>query len=276
MSHGVIYYNNGTSCAVRLLISIYTLRKHYTGQITILSEGDETISEKIASMFKADFKKISLNIPTGKNAILLAKPKIYEVAPYDNNLWLDADTIILNNIDDIFEIIEKNSLVVAQFSNWKTNEGIIAKRINMWKKFYPELTECALSFGPAINCGVVGFRKNATIFNDWYDMSLVGRRIFIADESCLQLIIGMFEHKIVDPIWNTSCKYGEITKNTKIIHFHGKKHCRIGDPVPFNGQLWLNIYYEVLKNNILDVQSWTPSDDETLDKFLRWKNGKTS
>jgi len=38
---GVIYYNRGTKCCLRMLVSIFSLRRHYKGPVTVMIEGEQ-------------------------------------------------------------------------------------------------------------------------------------------------------------------------------------------------------------------------------------------
>ena len=40
-SRGVIYYNKGKKCVIRLITSLWSLIKVYNGNITVLLEGEE-------------------------------------------------------------------------------------------------------------------------------------------------------------------------------------------------------------------------------------------
>lgn len=273
---GIIYYNAGTSCLVRLAVSITSLRKHYLGPLTVISEGPESAecSRLIAEdpRIKADFMEVDLGIPPGTSRTYLAKPKIVTVTPYDTTLWIDSDTLIKGDVTPMLDAAEKHQFAVCQFTNWQSNGSRIAKRIKAWGTWYPDWVETALNFGPAINCGVVAFRRDSELMRDWYGLALPGREQFIADETCCQLILPRYPHIVMEPKFNCSCKYDDPNKpDTRIIHFHGRKHCRPG--LPFNAPLWIDAYEETMRLNIGSINSWTPAGDRFLYKHLR--NRKT-
>jgi GR25 family glycosyltransferase involved in LPS biosynthesis len=137
-------------------------------------------------------------------------------------------------------------------------------------KFFPELVPAAVAYGTAINCGVVGFTKDADIFRQWYDKALIGRDFFIADETCAQLLLPHVQHKIVSDDYNKSCKYGQLTDTTKIIHYHGKKHCRtVGNDYVYKGELWVRVYQEIVSLNVCDIQTWQPAGDIRLKRLMQ-------
>lgn len=265
MTKGVIYYNIGQSCAVRLLISILSLKKFYNGDITIISEGDEShiLCDKIASATNAYVKKIKFDITDKENYPYLAKTRLNEVTPYDYSVFVDADTLITGTIDELFT---DSPFVVTRMSEWSTNGSKIYRRIKNWNKICPDLVEKALVYGYAINTGIFAFDKNAPIFNEWYSLTLKNRESFIPDEISCQLLITKYQHKLMDCRFNYSCKYGPLIDDIRIIHFHGRKHCRPG--LPFNGHKWIEFYNKVVESNIADIKAWQPAGDRMLRKHL--------
>lgn len=278
---GILYYNSGIKCLVRLLVSIHSLRKiNPKDSITILFSGDdcENICKKISQVYNIDLKKVEYNVPEGYNRILLEKCLCYSKSPYDINIFLDADTLILKDFSkDLWEYAEKYEFAVPKFSNWKSNGKRIYKRIIQWKNIYPDLIDDAINFGPAINSGVFSFKKNSSFIVDWYNLAILGRNNFIADETCCQLFLHKYPHIILDSKYNVSCRYDNVYKHdNRIIHYHGRKHCKINKEykLEHGAELWIKEYDEVISNNVADILSWQPSHDRTLRKYIKYKKQK--
>jgi hypothetical protein len=269
---GVLYYNTGTACAVRLLVALVSLRRHYDGPVTILSEG-EASHEKcraIAAATGAEFKEWNCEVPEGPNRVYLAKTRYFAGTPYETTVALDSDTLVVGGIEELFEQAEEASFCVSQLADWRSSGSTIAARIRGWAPWLPADIELALHFGPAINCGVVSFRKDATIFEDWLRLALPGRRNFIPDESCCQVILHRYPHRILDGRWNRSCKHDNPDDaETRIIHYHGAKHCRPG--LPFHGNRWVAAWEQVRKANLANIRRWAPAGDRMLRLHLRTK-----
>jgi len=264
-TRGVLYYNTGTKCAVRLLVSLYSLRQHYSGPVTILSEGDEShaLCGRIADALGAELKEWDCGVPSGTNRAYLAKTRYHLGTPYETTIALDSDTLVVGEISELFGLAEQHGFCVARLGNWSTHGRIISKRIRGWGQHWPELIPSALKFGPAINCGVVAFRQDAALCADWLHFALPGRESFIPDEVCCQILLHRHPHHILDGQWNRSCKHDDPDKpDTRIIHYHGKKHCRPG--LPYHGQKWMAVYEEVVAQNVAAIRSWTPSGDRML------------
>jgi hypothetical protein len=144
-SKGVIYYNVGRGSLVRLAVSISTCVKHYPKeQITILAdyEGYDDC-KKMAEHFGVNVKLIELET-LDKKEILLNKCLAHTYTPYDNTIFIDADTIILNSFDELHDAADEDEFVVTQFSDWTTKRSVIRKRIKEWKPIFPEMMKEAL------------------------------------------------------------------------------------------------------------------------------------
>lgn len=268
MNNGVIYYNRGNSCVLRLIVSIKSLRKYYNGNITLLLEGCDLnqFSEFIQSN---DISIVNLDTDTCNNSYV-RKIIVSQLSPYDKTIFIDADTLIVGNIDEIFDDIENHDLVVTKFSNWVSSGRTISSRINKFSKYLSEEDlQKAINYGPAINTGVYGFKKNSKIFDEWIKLAKIGQNnnIYIPDEVACQALLHKYNVKIIDAKFNVSAKYGENEQDKRIIHYHGRKHCK-----KFKlSEYWILEFIEILKNNIIDKNNI--NHDYHLNKFLQYKYG---
>jgi len=267
---GVIYYNIGTSCCMRLLVSLASLRRHYSGPVTILSEGVEShrLCEKIAKATNADLKEWNCGVEPGANTHYLAKTRYHLGTPFEITVALDSDTLITGSLDELFDITFASSFCVARFADWKSSGNTIAKRIRAWTTVAPSDIEPALQFGPAINAGVIAFRHDATLLVEWHPFALRGRDFFIPDEVSCQILLHRHPHRVLDSKWNRSCKYDDPgAADTRIIHYHGRKHCRPG--LPYSGARWVAEFDALVRENTAEVRQWMPAGDRMLRRHLR-------
>lgn len=269
-TRGVVYYNSGTSCAVRLLVSLASLRKHYSGPVTILSEGDPShvLCERIAEALDARVLKWDSGVSPGKNAPFLAKTRLHFGTPYEVTVALDSDTLVVGSIDELFEKAEEDTFCVAQLAAWRTRGRIIQKRLSKWEDILPGDLKSAIEFGPAINTGVTAFHRNASIFQEWYSVAERGREHFIPDEVSCQMMLHRHPHCILDGRWNRSCRHDDPNlPDTRIIHYHGRKHCRPG--LPFHADKWVEAYDAAVRDNLANICSWTPAGDRQLTRYIK-------
>lgn len=269
MSNGIIYYNRGFSCVPRLLVSLYSLRQFSNAPITIFMDGNNLIelAEEIRN-------NLNVDIIYDSNPDTTTYVRAVEVcmrSPYDNSIWVDADTTIHDNFDHLFNDIPNYDIVISNFAAWLSNGSGISKRIRRFSNCLDLKTiEDAINYGPAINCGFYGFSKNMDFLQEWLRISKLGEksRIFIPDEVACQILLPKYKTKILDPSYNVSVKYGTNITNPKIIHYHGRKHCR---NFPLSG-VWLKQFLELSKINFCNINKYVDYD-RTLKKFLSHKYG---
>ena len=72
---GVIWYNRGTKCLVRLAVSAYTLRQHYGGSAAVISDADCQVGRdpvaRLMENFEVDVKSHKFKTPEGNKTALL-------------------------------------------------------------------------------------------------------------------------------------------------------------------------------------------------------------
>jgi len=283
MSKGVIFYNSGNSCLIRMIVSLYSLREVYDGNISIFYPSRDVgennfaikVCKKACEIFNADLQEIDMGVPEGKNRVFLERTKYHTVTPYDVSMSIDSDTVVLSDkITDILDAAEEHEYALASFSNWQTSSGMVSKRIKTWEEHYPELIEPALTFGPAINCGCFAFRKDAEIMKVWHDKAIVGRDTFICDETCMQVLLPSYPHKVLSSAYNTSCKYDKRISDSDypvMVHFHGKKHCRFnegGQPLN-NCDIWMYFFMQCLTEGVFEKLGMNVPDESYQDKQFR-------
>jgi len=273
-SCGVIYYNVGKGALVRLAVSLSTCIRHYPKErITILSDYDGYDEcKKMANHFGVNLKIIELE-KLSKKQVLLNKCLAHTYSPYNNTIFIDADTIVLNEFEELHDEADKHEFVVPQFSDWTTKRRTIRRRIKEWKPIFPDMIKEALQERPSINVGVFAFRKDSELMKVWFDYAKHGTEMFIPDEQCCHILLPKFKNSIVSHDYNTSCKFDEITEETKILHFHGRKHCRLDDKgnYVFNSDKWYEEFDKIKELNFIkdNIQH-----DRQLRKFLPRRESK--
>ncbi len=282
LTKGVIYFNLGTKCLNRLIVSIWSLRKHYHGPVTIISTGEE--SNKFCQKFKdcglnIDVKCVTFpNVKDGKNTVFLQKASVNDHTPYDISAFLDSDTIVRGDISELFDLAEKNEFAVPQFCSWTTQTRAIVKRTEGWRSIYPDLVDIALKPAPAVNCGVFAFKKNSAFMVDWCKNVTPGRDNFIPDETGMQVVIHKYKHIVADQKYNCSCKYSKPhDKDTRIIHYHGRKHCRLDKDknLMYGGDIWVSEFNDAMEKNFMSIRDIVPGNDKQLRSYLKESQGKT-
>ena len=281
MSRGVIYYNRGTKMLVRLAVSLESLRRHYTGPVTVLSQGEDShdACRYICDRWGKGARIKGVDWPGDKKRQTYLNATLsHQMTPYDTTLWIDSDTLVRGDFCDMFDAAEQHEFAISQISNWRVQKKI-AKRVLAWAPLYPDWIKPALDFGPAINCGVFAFTRESKLMQDWYSLAEPGRDLsWIPDETCCQLILHRYPHKIMDQKFNVSCKHSTpYDKDTRIVHYHGRKHCRMteidGTVFCLHGS-WL--WYRMFENIRDDkwIQRWVRHDRQLRKNLPDWDKWK--
>lgn len=243
MKSGVVYWNHGERCLVRLLVSLRSLRRHYVGPVAILNEGEpppwfRAVAEKLTAKIKV--------LPVNNDYGLVKKARLWRVVPFDVTLFLDSDTVIRGNVQPLLDATAEHGLVVTNFCGWETNGRRMSARVREWAKVDAKLTKKALAYGPAVNTGVQGWAKGCPALTDYEALTARGLAAGVGkktlDELAMQLVITKHPHELVGPEWNCSSVYGDLDK-AKIVHYHGHKHCRVGKA----GDLWKAEFWKLVE-----------------------------
>lgn len=289
-SIGLIYFTHGASHLARLLVSLHSLRKHYSGPVTILDTGESGgIIEKIAAdeRLRVEVQRIEF-VQRRRNSAYCMKSSLWRHSPYSATVFLDADTVVVRSIQPLLDIVAdtKNSgFVVTRFGDWVTTGPIIQKRIERWRgikvRSEPEkfeksidvekLIKLSLESGhPAINTGVIGWRDDTRkILGQWERLTHAGYRTPFTDELGAQLIIRQERHTLIDDRWNFSPLYGQQKEKAAIYHCHGSKHVLRGDGRGDKGHaIWWPLFREVWEENVGRVREWVPAGDQNLARHL--------
>ena len=112
-SQCVLYFNRGTSCYIRLLVSIFSLRKHYFGPVKLMQEGE--LDQSIAAILEQLKVTVQL-LPLTAEPVLVARASLWRVMEEDYALMLDADTIVCGPIDEFFGWIKERGFVASWFT----------------------------------------------------------------------------------------------------------------------------------------------------------------
>jgi len=249
MNYGVIYLNQGSKCLVRCLVSIRSLRKVYRGKITLFQVGESP--QWFCSLIEKYNVDIVYLCNDGMHP-LVRKTTLWRYTPYDNTFFIDADTLILKPIDEVFGYIQDHEFISYNFANWRSDGNIVSRRIRGFSKIVSDDDiKLAIKYGKTVNVGVFGFKRGAEFLPHWESLTRQGFEnncSNIPDEIACQILLPKYKSFLLPPTWGVSVKFAtdEEIKNGIIIHYHGRKHCL---PKYKLCRLWENEYLELVKEN---------------------------
>lgn len=278
MTRGVCYMLVGGKHGPMLVVSVFTLRQWYDGPVALIA-GDPQ-SEEVAQLIhqdprSGDTQVVRWDAPVGggKGLQHANKTHVADLCPFDEFVFLDADTMITGDIEELFPR-PGEEVVLSQFANWHSTDRKIRNRTEPWREFAPEVvSRSQAERHPAINTGTFGLTKQSTDYTrEWKRLSRA-RPSFMCDEIVAQLIHPDFDCRVVDERWNCSPIYSwpryapPGDADVRVWHGHGWKFIsRI-----HGNHLWMPAYRAAFQQGFARLNEWAPGKDKRLAKVL--KNG---
>jgi len=278
-NRGVMYLLTGARHAVRLAVSLWSLRQHYNGPVTLYTTlpASHAIGKRLAADCRLRLEhRPAEQVSRTKNATFLTKLALLPGSPYETTLFLDADTLITDDVAPLFVAAEEVGFAATQFADWVTSGPKMRHRISAWRLVqqdlfspadFARLLDEAMAKHPAINSGVVAFSSGTPLLSAWQRLTEAGQGTFICDEIALQILLRRFSHCLLDCRFNYSPLYAPEVPRVHVWHFHGDKHLQAGRA----RNRWLPVFEECLQVNVGDIRAWLPAGDEALQKHLEAK-----
>lgn len=219
LDKGFLYIVFGNSFTKEAVLSIKSLKRYNNEPVAIFTDNEkllEEIKNEIDFIYKINPKHIR------------AKVDFIGKSPFKKTIYLDSDTIIVSNISDIFELLNKFDVAYTL--------DFARKRKNMSEKI-KKYSEIPYSFSE-INGGVLAFRKDNNVdefLNKWKDYFY---KFFVETngwdqpslrialwESNLKLVCLPFEYnirpkKLIEKIKNSREILGDEHMKPRIYHMH--------------------------------------------------------
>lgn len=253
-----------------LVVSINSLRQWWDGPV-IVHGWEHTGAWELVEKIGADSRLGVEARPRrpryeGHRDHLLDKIALMEsIYQVDSGLLLDADTIIVGELTELFEAAEQYGYAVTQFCNWKTTNSIIRNRVRRLQQFdaldQRLIQDCMETPYPSPNVGVFATVPGSPVMPIWYDWTYTAREVYIPDEAVMQALMPRFERegiaKMMDGRWNCSTmRFQHIPdEEVRIWHGHGNSFLR-PNKAPKGWQMWKPLYDEAWVKNLAGIQQW--------------------
>lgn len=277
MTQGVIYYNRGTKCLIRLLVSRYTLDRCGCRLPVQLLSDDEELPRWFKSCWRDEI--VYMDHDTRSKHPLVQKASLWRWAHYDQCIFLDSDTVVREDPSPIFEAISDSGFGTTAFSNWTCQGNRMRGRIEGWRGVVgDDYLEPAFEYPKGVNTGVVAWHRGSPFLEVWEKLTRLGlhhaeingapgKRLI--DETACQVLLPHYNHTLLANCWNRSAKHDPLPiEQAKIIHYHGNKHTpeRLKDNPATD--LWARMYGEMLGRHAGVVETRETHGDRQLKNWL--------
>ena len=280
MRTGIIYLLTKRKHAARLVVSIASLRRWYSGPVTIFTTRPE--SHEIGEFCCADPRlgtqqiRIAERMSKTQESAFLTKPTAIVNSPYAATVYLDADTLVVGDISPLLESAQLSDVTAVVFHQWKTTDRHLVDLLSTWRRLEGKKRD---RFGlkhlidgllanpfPGINAGVFAMQRSSPIVQDWYDLSYLGRKNYIPDEIALQLLLQKYPHRLLDTRFNCHPSANPEMRDVRIWHYAGSLHMFNWGP---ERNLWYPAYLECRRLNLAKIAKWSNIDRFPDPKVVR-------
>lgn len=247
------------------MVALYSLRQHWNGDVTFFLEDPYPHEfDEVCKYFNVNIVHCEENHNV---KALVRKTELFIDSPYDRTLWLDADVVVAGPVDEMFEYLDEYDVAIPHFAGWWSDGKTITKRIKNYTGIAEQkYIDKALEHYAATNTGILSYRRNIPFMKDWIALAQKGDgKMFIPDEVAFQVLYPSYDRIFIAPMkFNVSVKHDPGTKDPRIYHFHGQKHCL---DMPLCDE-WKNVFNHMCKENIANINDFLKYADKRLKKYL--------
>jgi len=236
--NGVVYYVSGMSYLEPLYVSVWSLRQYYTGLVCVFATSDvycivkEGLEDLVDTQLIADAQDTD---PTRRD-----KPTVFQCvnkcfaasqSPFDKTVFLDCDTLIESNIDELFQpdIVLTTTYVGGKpttLNGQSPNALRVLDKLNRIREnsciLRPLIHRTFEVDPPLVNVGVFTVSNRTTFMREWLYLSMVCAQWNIWEEMAAIAMMGDWIRKVTffGSEWNAARKISdEWAKPKKIRHF---------------------------------------------------------
>jgi hypothetical protein len=276
---GVVIFHFGYEYGLRLLVCLYTLRKYYSGPVTVFLRDDKASKELRPLIEKMD---ISVEMKRGMSQSF-DRHRVFLESPYESTLSIDSDTIFQGPIDELWEPLEREGCLVTrcripsygvegtpQRPGWGNRVGHLQSVKTLLTQTDFDGAMDRLLRGTDINIGMLGFSrpKGNAFLQDWTEHMERGQKLraVIMDEILIVSLYWKYPHALVEDKWN--CPASEYFRQSNVgdarmIHYFSDGTwifgARIGRSTSsWAGRKWFEAYREAELH--MDLKRWRRRD----------------
>lgn len=266
---GCVYFNFGANYALHLVVSLYSLRKYYDGPVTVFLAPDRHAG-KLTRTLEQLGADVRLLDGLSKSC---DRHRLFYESPYETTLSFDSDIIFRAPIDDLWEPLEREGVLVTRFFPDPSSRLLMLKAIRplVDEARYQRAVRRIADEEVDINIGVMGISRprGDGFLAEWTEHMEKGRdrSILLLDEMLVVALVGDYPHYLADEIRN--CPADDIFRRTdpreaKVLHYFcdgaiidGQRMGR--NPKTWCGQFWFATYFEAKVN--LGLRQWRIRDN---------------
>lgn len=270
-----------------LAVSLYTLRKHWTGNVVIHAWPESYgFCERLARDPRL-YCHVRLAEPkfVGRNAQFLQKIELAIASKEGTFLYLDSDIVVADSLLPLFDAAAHYGFIATQFGDWTTQTQVphwtntkittVAGRLDRLRAFPAidqRLVEEAIAESyPSVNGGVFAADWGVIPLQVWLEWTQAAITTRIPDELVLHLLQIRFPEliRVMPGRYNRSPVYHKHIEDYAICHFHGNSAVR-SEKGSAGARKWKALFLHCLEENLGGMMDWY---DQCGNKHLNYMMG---
>ncbi len=280
MRREVAYLYCGGKMWPRLIVSMWTLRKHWDGHIRVYCAIDKDADWIEPTCNELDCDIVMLMTPEASGSSPKGKLVLTQHVIGEDIVYIDADTIIEGDIKPMFGY----ELALTSHGNWTTKGRRVREQLISYRG-YSDLLDPLIELQlekeyPHINAGTFAFVTGYPQIAYWQTVVAEVVRVVkehpevftkytthVPADTAFQLITSQFEHTILDDRYNCCCRHGLHWEDPIVRHYCGRRHGR-------NDPHWRNAFLECRERNLGGICDHPRRYDmETKNMLKRYEAG---
>lgn len=292
-SQGIIYQLSGPFTAELLVVSLASLRSSYDGPVTVFCTQDvQQIAEQIGADARLNVQLAPTILPRGgyqcfdceelavcpkcQQTIEMRRPHWickcfnYLLSPYDQTIYLDSDTVVLDDPSPLFT----DGFTVARCADLRIVDEhqyprSVRRQFRKFRQFSPILERmidrCYQTNNYIINNGMLAFGRNHPMLREIHHLCVGLGSQKMHDEIAIQLIAPDYELNWVDGRWNALVAYETLWEERKIAHYHHKYYAQMER----GSSSWLPYLEYAVQQDFAGISKWRGRYNHYIAALLR-------
>lgn len=259
MRTGIVYQLSGNWTATLCVVSLWSLRQHYDGPVSLLITDEcMDVGKAIAADKRLRVELIPTTRPTdGKRPHWVAKTFTYLQSPYDYSIYIDSDTVIHADPSPLFGdlvLTKVNELRILDNHQYPKS---VRHQFRKFRKHGPimerMIDNCYAANRYCVNNGVWGFAKEHRLLWELHHLCVGLREERMHDEIAMQLCLPRYHDiKWMDGRWNALVAYEKQWGDRKIAHYHHKYYANIAR----GRESFTPVLRDAIDNNVAGLRDW--------------------
>jgi len=115
---GVVYVAVGRDYIDSAAISIDTLRRVFSGPVMVITDKPDNKLESLKTKYGIDVLVHPTNTNDNHRSSRVLKTQVMKLCPYDYGMFIDADTLVLNRIHQVWGVLGARNIAMARSQHY--------------------------------------------------------------------------------------------------------------------------------------------------------------